>query len=85
MDSAAGEMDQCVCALTPDKKLAVMLEFTRTGTQQQKAQQCSCCLRTYQYRLEAAYRELLGFLNDQAAGIELPSYEPEPKKDVEYA
>ena len=74
MDSAAVEMDQCVCALRPELRQAIMLEFTRTGTQQQKAMQCSCALSTYKDRLVTAYKDLLGLLNDQAAGIALPSY-----------
>jgi DNA-directed RNA polymerase specialized sigma24 family protein len=79
MDSASVEMDQCVCALPPALRQVVMLEYTRTGTQQQKANECGCCLRTYTNRLGAAYQALLGLMNDQAAGIKLPVHiEAEP-------
>lgn len=72
MDTACYEMDQCVCSLRQDLRQAVLLEYTRTATQAQKAVECGVSLRTYQYRLEAAYRELLGLMLDQAAGIDLP-------------
>jgi DNA-directed RNA polymerase specialized sigma24 family protein len=72
MDSAACEMDQCVCALERDLHQAVMEEYTRTGTQEQKAKRCGCTAKTFCARLERAYRELLGLMNDQAAGLPLP-------------
>jgi len=72
MDSASTEMDACVCALRDQLKQVIMLEFTRAGTQEQKAKLCSCHVNTYKNRLNAAYNELLGYLNDQAAGVALP-------------
>lgn len=89
MDSAGLEMDECVCALRGDLRQVVMLEYTRTGTQQQKANECGCCLRTYLNRLESAYIALLGLMNDQAAGLPLPYHEGQPparlKKNVAMA
>jgi DNA-directed RNA polymerase specialized sigma24 family protein len=72
MDSAACEMDQCVCALERDLHQAVMEEYTRTGTQEQKAKRCGCCLATFKNRINKAHSELLGLMNDQAAGLPLP-------------
>lgn len=80
INSACIEMDKCVSALPERLKLPIMLEYTRIGTQQQKANRCGCCLRTYINRLDDAYRKLLGLLNDSAAGIPLPAPENKLEK-----
>lgn len=77
MDSGCYEMDQCVVALKPELKTVILLEFTKTGIQEQKAKIAGCCLATYKNRLGYAYNELLGLLNDSAAGIRFPA--PETK------
>lgn len=74
MDSAAWEVEQCVIALRNELKDAVMKRYTETGTKEQKAKRCGCCVRTYDNRVDTAHREVLGFLNDLAAGVELPIF-----------
>lgn len=73
MDSAAWEVEQCVLALRYELRDVVMKSYTESGTKEQKAARCHCCVRTYDTRLTMAYREILGFLNDMAAGIKLPA------------
>ncbi len=75
MESASYEMDKCVVALIDERKLAVLECYATTGTREQKAKRLGCCLRTYEYRLEAAKIDLLGYLNDLAAGVPLPMKE----------
>lgn len=77
MESAAYSMEKCVLALRSDLREAVIQEFTKIGTQRQKASDCHCCLSTYKSRLATAYRELLGYLNDVAAEVPLPRREME--------
>lgn len=69
MDSAAYEVEQCVLALIPERKAVVMQEFTKVGTREQKAKACGCAVNTYKSRLDFAYQDILGLLNDLAAGI----------------
>lgn len=72
MDSAAFEMDRCVVALEFELKQVIMESYTKTSTVKQKAAACGIEERMYYYRLSAAKRELLGYLNDMAAGVPLP-------------
>lgn len=72
MDSNCYEVDQVVVALIQDRKDALMKCYTETGTKEQKAKRCGCSVRTYDLRLEMAHRDVLGYLNDVAAGIPLP-------------
>lgn len=73
MDSQCIEVDQAICVLEPERKDVIMKCYTQTGTKEQKAKRCGCCIRTYDLRLEMAHRELLGYLNDIACGIPLPT------------
>jgi len=72
MNSQAEEIDKCVVALTPEKRLVIMQAYTRTGTVEQKARICGCCEKTFYNRMAAAQRDILGYLNDLAAGLPLP-------------
>jgi len=69
MDFSCVEIDKCVCYLIPERKLVVMKMFTATGTKEQKAKSCGISIRTYDLRLEMAFNDILGLLNDSAAGI----------------
>lgn len=71
MDSSCQEIDKCICALIPERKEAVLKMFTMLGTKEQKAKSCGICIRTYDLRLELAFRDILGLLNDLAAGIKI--------------
>ena len=72
MDSAAYDMERCVLALIPERKLVVMQQYTVSSTQMQKARACGCVVNTFKQRLTMAHRDLLGYLNDLASGIQLP-------------
>lgn len=89
MTSAAEEIDKCVVALIPERRLVIMLAYTRNATIQQKAKLCGCCEKTYYNRLAQAQRDILGYLNDLAAGVPLPmqtfNTENEEKKFYLYA
>lgn len=73
MDARSLEVDQVVCVLLAERKDAIMKCYTETGTKEQKAKRCGCCVRTYDSRLEMAHRDMLGYLNDLACGIALPA------------
>lgn len=83
MESDSYDMDKCVVALRSELKAAVMQCYTRTGTQEQKAKALGVSVRTYHYRLGDAKRQLLGYLNDLAAGVALPQEASGEKSDVE--
>lgn len=68
MDAGCLEVDKAVCNLLPERKDVVMQCYTQTGTKEQKARRCGVCVRTYDARLEMAHKDMLGLLNDIAAG-----------------
>lgn len=72
MDGQCFDVDAVVCALLPERKEVLMKCYTETGTKEQKAKRCGCCVRTYDTRIEMAHRDVLGYLNDLAAGVPLP-------------
>lgn len=72
MDDDAAELDQCICALDETRKLVIMLHFTKSMTNAQKARECNCAESTFFARLHAAKVDILGFLNDKAADVPLP-------------
>ncbi len=72
LDGQCLEMDRVVCVLPAERRDVLMKCYTETGTKDQKAKRCGCCIRTYDSRLEIAHRDVLGYLNDLAAGIALP-------------
>jgi len=84
MNSAAYEIDRCVSALTSDYREVIIRNYTESGTQEQKADRCRCHVRTYQNRLGMAHNYILGYLNDLAAGIDIPvHYELQNVKKIE--
>ncbi len=71
MDSQCVDVDKAVCALLPERREAIIKQYTVTATKEQKAKMCGCSINTYKMRLSMAYRDILGFLNDLACGIPL--------------
>ncbi|MDP3088851.1 MAG: hypothetical protein Q8M99_11780 [Methylotenera sp.] len=82
IDSQCYEIDRVVCALIPERRVVVMQVYTGKGTKEQKAKECGCCVRTYDARLDMAHRDILGYLNDIAAGVALPVVDY--KQDVNF-
>ena len=82
LDSKCYDIDRIVVILSSERKEAVMKHYTVTGTKEQKAKLCGCCVRTYDARIDMAHRDILGYLNDIAAGIALPAVDY--KQDVNY-
>jgi len=74
MDSGCMDVDVAVCGLLPERRDVIMQCYTQLGTKSTKASRCGCCVRTYDARLEMAHKDVLGFLNDLAAGIEVKPY-----------
>jgi|GEM_PF-2980518 len=79
MDSACYEVDQCVCALIPERREAIEACYEtdkrfRFMTIKQKATAMDVHKNTYYNRLELAMKDILGFLNDLAAGIPVTPY-----------
>lgn len=69
MDSACLDVDKAVCALNDELKEAVIICYCGIGTKEDKSRRLGCCVRTYDNRLKAGEKEILGLLNDLAAGI----------------
>lgn len=74
MDNACINVDKAVCALLPERRDAIMKSYTVRATIEQKARMCGVTPKTYNLRLGFAFRDILGFLNDLACGIPLPSH-----------
>lgn len=68
----AQETDRAVHALAAELRAAVIEVYTRGGTMEQKARALRCCRDTVYVRLQRANVKLLGYFNDQAAGVQLP-------------
>ena len=79
-EAEAYETHQCIAALPPYLRDTIREEYTRAGTVDMKAKQLGIERRTYYDRLDLAYSKLLGYLNDQAAGVALPIPEADPKR-----
>lgn len=75
MHEEAAEVDQCVCALIDLRREVIMQMYTRTSSIKQKADACFCSERTFFNRLHSAKVDILGYLNDLAAGVPLPGRE----------
>lgn len=76
----AYETHKAVGALAPYLRDTVVEEWTKAGTAEHKARQLGIAVRTYYDRLTSANIKLLGYLNDIAAGIDLPEAEASPKR-----
>lgn len=73
LNNEAYELDQCISALIEVRREAIMQMYTHTSTIKEKSAACFCCERTFFYRLHMAKRDLVSFLNDLSAGIQLPT------------
>lgn len=82
MESGCWDIEKCVLALIPERRYAVMQSFTVSSTKEQKAKACGCCIRTFDSRLSSAVRDILGLLNDLAAGLAIG--QPETVVEIEY-
>lgn len=72
LDVEAEEIDQCVRRLDVTRRDLVTRYYTRTITSAQLSREMGCCEKTLFNRMSIAHNEILGWLNDLAAGIELP-------------
>lgn len=72
LDVEAEEVDQCIRRLTAERRALVIEYYSRTVTSVQLAKRLGCCEKTLFNRLTIIQNEILGMLNDLAAGIELP-------------
>lgn len=72
LDVEADEVDQCVRRLEAQRRELVTRYYTRTITSTLLARELGCCEKTLYNRMTIAHNEILGMLNDLAAGIELP-------------
>lgn len=80
----AEETYLCVLVLGDQKlKDAVMEAYFHGGTVEQKCAALQCCKQTFYNRLERAYAELLGYMNDVAAGVPLPVRETAKREIVD--
>lgn len=75
----AEDTHKAVMALEPQLRDTVFEAYLRGGTVEQKCRVLGLRSRqSYYNRLASAYQELLGYLNDQAAGVPLPAAKPRP-------
>lgn len=58
-DGLASVMDQAICRLNQNRKLAIMTEYRRIGTQEAKARTLGICRAAYESRLKWARKNLL--------------------------
>ena len=83
-DSEAEETLRCIMAIEDsDLRSAVIEAYFEGGTVDQKVNALGCCRKTYYNRLERAYTEILGYMNDIAAGLPLPVRKSADSKDVD--
>ena len=73
LDGELIDVDKAVSALITERRDVLMQSYTQSGTKEQKAKRCGISIRTYDLRLELAHRDILGLLNDIAAGVDLPN------------
>lgn len=72
LDVEAEEVDQCVRRLEAPRRDLVIRYYTRTITSVMLARELGCCEKTLFNRMTIAHNEILGMLNDLAAGVDLP-------------
>lgn len=72
LDTEAEEVNQCVLRLSPDRKRLVTVYYMRTATADMVARELGCCKKTLFNRLALAHEDIMGMLNDLAAGLKLP-------------
>ncbi len=65
LDSQCYVIDAVVCSLIAERKEVLMAYYTQAGTNEQKAKQCSCSLRTFYTRVELAQNDVFNLLNDK--------------------
>lgn len=71
----------CVLALGDPNLIDVVIEaYFKGGTVDQKCRALHCCKQTYYNRLERAQTELIGYMNDAAAGLPLPRHRKQTKE-----
>lgn len=70
-DGLASVMDQAICRLNPNRKLAIMTEYRRIGTYEAKADALGISLSAYRDRLFWARRNLMA---DEAVKKLLKAY-----------
>lgn len=58
LDSKCYLIDAAVCSLMQERKQAIMVYYTQTGTNEQKANRCGISLRTFERRLDMARLDL---------------------------
>lgn len=57
-DGIASVMDQAICRLNPNRKLAIMMEYRRIGTQEAKARTLGISRAAYEDRVKRARMNL---------------------------
>lgn len=79
-ESAAYETHKAVSALAPYLRDTIVEFYTKAGTADHKARQLGIGRQQLYDRLNTAENKVLGYLNDLAAGVALPTPEADPKR-----
>lgn len=74
LDEKAWEMHRAVHSLDEILRQAIFAFYTGKGTIDQRARDCDCSFKTLYRRIDQAHVQLLGWLNDEAAGVQHPAY-----------
>jgi hypothetical protein len=77
------EVERCVMALAyvnRDLYTVIDLSYRRTLTCDQRCKEAGCVKSTFYLKLGRAHQMVLGYLNDIAAGMEIPSASNTQKK-----
>lgn len=77
-DVECKDVDTCVCALRPDLAEAVIAAYCRIGTVETAARAVGVSKATLFRKLDLAHYQILGWLNDLAAGIPVPAWSAPP-------
>lgn len=83
IDEESMRVDQCVDALRatrPDLYEVINLHYFYRGRVNDKAERVGCSSATFYRRVSEAHNLILGWLNDLAAGIQIPKLENYLKK-----
>lgn len=73
LDVEAEEVEQCVLRLGAPRRDLVRKYYTRSISTARLAREMGCVEQTLYNRMSIAHNEVLGMLNDLAAGVPLPA------------
>jgi hypothetical protein len=74
IDESAWEIHRAVHSLDDCLRMAVTVFYLGRGTIEQRARDCRCSFKTLYRRIDQAHVEIMGWLNDESAGVRHSAY-----------